>query len=320
MKRYVFILLAALLSVTVGRAMDYEEARQRAWFLTDKMAYELNLTPEQYDRAYEVNLNYLMSIRTASDCYGSYWDYRDADLRFILFDWQYALYKTIDYFFRPIRWYQSRWYFPIFHRYRQGYYFFSRPTIYVTYRGGNWRHRHRRDPSPYMHMRFRPGGGMRDRYNHSGRPGYRPGLPAPGPRPGGQRPGGERPGNARPGQRPGGERPGNARPGQRPGGERPSQRPGNQRPGNQRPSQRPGNVRPGQRPGNQRPNQRPGNVRPGQRPGGQRPIQRPNRQPQRQRPQHGQVNRQRPSRNFHFAGQSRQQRSASRPAQRSHRR
>ena len=65
MKRYVFILLAALLSVTVGRAMDYEEARQRAWFLTDKMAYELNLTPEQYDRAYEVNLNYLMSIRTA---------------------------------------------------------------------------------------------------------------------------------------------------------------------------------------------------------------------------------------------------------------
>ena len=51
-------------------AMDYEEARQRAWFLTDKMAYELNLTPEQYDIAYEINLDYLMSIRTASDCSG----------------------------------------------------------------------------------------------------------------------------------------------------------------------------------------------------------------------------------------------------------
>ena len=293
--------MTVFLSITVARAMSYEEARQHAWFLTDKMAYELNLTPEQYDRAYEVNLNYLMSIRTASDCYGSYWEYRDADLRYILFDWQYALYKTIDYFFRPIRWYQSHWYFPIFHRYRRGYYFFSRPTIYVTYRGGNWRRRHRRDPSPYMHMRFRPGGGMRDRYNHSGRPGHRPGLPEPGRRPGGERPG---------------QRPGNVRPGQRPGGERPSQRPGNvrpgQRPGGERPGQRPGNVRPGQRPGGERPSQRPGNVRPGQRPGGQRP----NRQPHRQRPQKGQINRQSPSRNFHSAGSAR--RSGSAPRQNLH--
>ena len=77
-------------------AMDYEEARQRAWFLTDKMAYELNLTPEQYDRAYEINLDYLMSIRTASDCSGYYWEYRNADLRCILFDWQYNLFRTID--------------------------------------------------------------------------------------------------------------------------------------------------------------------------------------------------------------------------------
>ena len=44
--------------------MSYEHARSQALFLTDKMAYELNLTEEQYEAAFEVNLDYLMSIKT----------------------------------------------------------------------------------------------------------------------------------------------------------------------------------------------------------------------------------------------------------------
>ena len=103
MKRTLLTLLLLAVLAIKAAAMPYEEARDRAWFLTDKMAYELNLTPEQYDRAYEINLNYFMSIRTASDCYGYYWNYRDADFRCILFDWQYNLFSSIDYFFRPIR-------------------------------------------------------------------------------------------------------------------------------------------------------------------------------------------------------------------------
>ena len=88
MKRIFFTLLL-LFSVLCGaKAMDYEEARDRAWFLTDKMAYELNLTPDQCERAYQINLDYLMSVRTASDCVGEYWRFRDVDLRCILFDWQ----------------------------------------------------------------------------------------------------------------------------------------------------------------------------------------------------------------------------------------
>ncbi len=245
MKRFLITGILAL-AACIACAMDYEEARQRAWFLTDKMAYELNLTPEQCDRAYEVNLDYLMSIRTASDCDGAYWHYRNADLRCILFDWQYALYETVDYFFHPIRWLFKRWYFPVFERYRRGYYFFSRPAIYITYQGRPWRHRSRRAPSPYRHMYFRPGNGMRDRYEHGRRPGmpvhgvppsHRPGIRPPGQRPG-LRPG-QRPDN-RPGQRPDnrpGQRPGD-RPGQRPGranGQRPERRPSQR----QRPSQRP---------------------------------------------------------------------------------
>ena len=59
------IALIALLTITVSAsAMSYNQARDEALFLTDKMAYELNLTDEQYEAAYEINLDYLMSIAT----------------------------------------------------------------------------------------------------------------------------------------------------------------------------------------------------------------------------------------------------------------
>lgn len=165
MKRILLSLLLVLLAFSV-KAMNYEEAREQAWFLTDKMAYELNLTPEQYDRAYQINLDYLMSLRTPSDCNGYYWTYRDADLRCILFDWQYDLYRTLTYFYHPVRWYQARWYYPVFDRYRYGYYYFDCPNVYVTYRGGMWRRRSHNDPSPYIAMRPHRGSGMRDHYHN----------------------------------------------------------------------------------------------------------------------------------------------------------
>ena len=165
MKRYILTLLI-FLSAFVAKAIGYEEARQQAWFLTDKMAYELNLTPEQCDRAYQINLDYLLHVRKASDCGGSFWQYRDADLRCVLFDWQYNLYRTLGYFFRPIRWSQSAWYYPVFNRYRYGYYYFYRPTIYVTYHGGMWHRRSRNSPSPYLGMRPQRGSGMRDLYQN----------------------------------------------------------------------------------------------------------------------------------------------------------
>lgn len=253
MKRILLTLVAVVtLAVGSAKALSYVQAQREAWFLTDKMAYELNLTSEQFDRVYQINLDYLMSIRSAADCYGYYWNYRDADFRCVLFDWQYALYSTVDYFFRPIRWLRSAWYFPVCDHYRVGYYYFPRPTVYATYRGGMWHRRGHHDVSPYHGYAFRPAPGMRDRYHAGGRPAPRPGH------------------DARPGHRPGDRH--DARPGQRPGNDRPGARPGNdrpgQRPGYDTPSQRPGNDRPGQRPGNDRPGQRPSNDRPGARPGG----------------------------------------------------
>lgn len=185
MKHLLILFTTTFFIAISAQAMDFEEAKRRAWFLTDKMAYELNLTPEQCDKAYQINLDYLMSIRTAYDCYGHYWTYRNMDLRCILFDWQYSLYTTIDYFFRPILWVQSSWYFPIYNHYRRGYYYFNTPIVYNSYRSLGWHRRGHNDISPFHGMKFKPGRGMRDSYhghkdkrpigNHNyGRPNNRP--------------------------------------------------------------------------------------------------------------------------------------------------
>ena len=185
MKRTLLTLIIAIMALT-ARAISYDDARQQAWFITDKMAYELNLTPEQYDRAYQINLDYLMSLNGPTDITGAYWQYRDIDLRCILFDWQYNLLSTLDYFYRPVRWYTSRWYYPVYDHYRIGYYYYTRPNIYISYHGCTW-HRRRPDrPSPYASWRPRRGAGMRGygpatpppppTHNHHNRPG-RPGRP-----------------------------------------------------------------------------------------------------------------------------------------------
>ena len=276
MKRTLLTLLLLAVLAIKAAAKPYEEARDRAWFLTDKMAYELNLTPEQYDRAYEINLNYFMSIRTASDCYGYYWNYRDADFRCILFDWQYNLFSSIDYFFRPIRWVRSSWYYPVCDHYRYGYYYFDRPAIYVTYHGGAWRRRSHNDPSPYRGMHFSRGHGMRDNYR-----GHRPGADyhRPGRPDGHHRPdGGHRPGDDHKGDRPQANRPGNGNHGGNHGDRPQTGRPntgnqsGNQggRPQTTRPSQGRGNsgqtARPSQNRGanagsSREPSARPSNQR-----------------------------------------------------------
>ena len=175
MKRYLLTLLIVLAGTLSAKAISYNEARDRAWFLTDKMAYELNLTPDQFDRVYQVNLDYFMSIAYEADCYGVYWNYRDTDLRYILWDWQYRLYVTLDYFYRPIRWIRAAWHYPICDHYRYGYYYYERPRVYVSYHGCNWKRRGHNDVSPYRGWRAERGPGMRDRYDNN-RPSGRPGT------------------------------------------------------------------------------------------------------------------------------------------------
>ena len=89
MKKMFFALMMMLTTTMAASAMSYEQARNEALFLTDKMAYELNLTDEQYEAAYEINLDYLMGVTGRSDVFGTYWERRNLDLSYILFDWQW---------------------------------------------------------------------------------------------------------------------------------------------------------------------------------------------------------------------------------------
>ena len=128
MKKFISI-LALLFTMTVTvNAMSYEQARQQALFLTDKMAYELNLTNDQYEAAYEINLDYLIGVNTYDDLYGPYWRYR--------------AYCAASYFYRPLYFSDGLWHFSIYARYpHRDYFYFDRPVVYVSYCGGHSWHR-----------------------------------------------------------------------------------------------------------------------------------------------------------------------------------
>ena len=142
MKKMFFALMTMLtVSISVN-AMSYEQARNEALFLTDKMAYELNLTDEQYEAAYEINLDYLMGVTGRNDVFGTYWERRNLDLSYILLEWQWNAFVAATYFYRPLYWEAGYWHFGIYRRYpHRDYFYFGRPHFYVTYHGAHAWHR-----------------------------------------------------------------------------------------------------------------------------------------------------------------------------------
>lgn len=190
MKKMMFTLIAMLTIAVSANAMSYEQARNEALFLTDKMAYELNLNDQQYNDAYEINLDYLLSLNTEADLADArYLTYRNDDLRHILYDWQWTAFAAVDYLFRPVWWLSGGWYFPVFRHYAHGYYFYHRPTIFWDYRGGHGRfyfaHGFYHDRRPMWHGGLRgmhntmighPNGPRGGRYGEpgGGRGGFRP--------------------------------------------------------------------------------------------------------------------------------------------------
>jgi hypothetical protein len=143
MKKMLMTLMAMLTIAVSASAMSFEQARNEALFLTDKMAYELNLTDEQYEACYEINLDYLMGVTGRNDVFGVYWERRNLDLSYILFDWQWNAFIAASYFYRPLYWEAGYWHFGIYARYpHRDYFYFGRPHFYATYRGGHAWHVH----------------------------------------------------------------------------------------------------------------------------------------------------------------------------------
>ena len=170
MKKILMAIVALMTFTASAHAMSYEQARREALFLTDKMAYELNLSDAQYDAAYEINLDYLMGVTSVDDVYGDYWTRRNLDLSYILLDWQWNAFRAASYFFRPLYWNAGCWHFGIYARYpRRSFYYFARPTVYVSYRGGHcWRmnggHSYYHNHSSHF-RNHHANNGMRDRFD-----------------------------------------------------------------------------------------------------------------------------------------------------------
>ena len=174
MKKLMMTLIAMLTMTVSANAMSYEQARNEALFLTDKMAYELNLTDEQYEAAYEINLDYLMGVAGRDDVFGTYWERRNLDLSYILYDWQWNAYIAASYFYRPLYWEAGYWHFGIYRIYpHRDFFYFGRPHFYVSYRGGHsWRSNGGRSFYEGRHTHYRPHNdahhlhsGMRDGWN-----------------------------------------------------------------------------------------------------------------------------------------------------------
>ena len=143
------MILAMMMVMTISaNAMSYNAAKHEALFLSDKMAYELNLTAAQYEAVYEINLDYLMSLNGHGDVFGIWWDRRNADLRFVLTPWQYDKYVALNHFYRPVAWKAGGWTFAVYTHYNRGRFYNAHPKVFVSYKGGH----NRVHGSHYAHM------------------------------------------------------------------------------------------------------------------------------------------------------------------------
>ena len=162
MKHYFIALFAFLTIATTGSALSFDEARHEALYLTDKMAYELMLSTEQMEAVYEINLDYLLNVNRGSDLYGIFWERRNIDLQYVLSPYQYEIYLSANYFYRPLNWIRGAWKLAIYGRY-----------AYAPQRGARPDRGHA--PNVYQRRGNHPGQGYRPQGNgQRPNPDYRP--------------------------------------------------------------------------------------------------------------------------------------------------
>ena len=150
MKRILFMLFAVIMSTAVCHAaMSNSKVRKETRFLTDKMAYELNLNTAQYNDVYEINYDFISGVRYLKDDvlrgeewalnrYYDYLDIRNDDLRWVLSRRQYSRFMQAAYFFRPIYVSGGHWSFRIYVTYTNpNHFYYPRPYHYRTYCGGH---------------------------------------------------------------------------------------------------------------------------------------------------------------------------------------
>ena len=171
MKKMFVTFAIALLAMSQVFAMSQSQMRETARFLSDRMAWELDMTPQQYDDCYEINYDFLFAINpimddvcrgylSAINMYYTFLDWRNDDLRFILNAVQYNRFLQLEYFYRPVYTYRGHWRFRVYQIYNNPkFYYFDAPSIFKVYVGGHSRNHY-------------SGGfyGQGNRYNHKVEP------------------------------------------------------------------------------------------------------------------------------------------------------
>jgi len=185
MKKFIIAIAAVAVGFVQANAMSHTRAQAEALFLTDKMAYELNLTDAQYDAVYEINYDYFVSLVGTSDILGIFWNRRERELEWVLTSWQYRHYLATTYFYKPVGVYDNVIRFAIYDKYARDRYYKPVRKVHKTYRGGH-------DYKAPAHHNDK-GHGLAHNGHH--------GNLAPAPKPNGNHNGGHKPsGNHNPGK------------------------------------------------------------------------------------------------------------------------
>lgn len=157
MKRILILFIAIGLTAgtTAMASMSVGKVRKETRFLTDKMAYELHLSTSQYNDVYEINYDFIYSLRNimkyvsdgsewALDDYYEALDIRSDDLRWVLSESQYRRFLSAEYFYRPVYFSGRRWSFRVYANYPdRSLFYYGEPYHYRTYCGAHYR--------PYFH-------------------------------------------------------------------------------------------------------------------------------------------------------------------------
>ncbi|MCR5395528.1 MAG: hypothetical protein K6E86_09045 [Bacteroidales bacterium] len=174
MKKLMLTAVLAILSMTQMFALSTSSVRNHARFISDRMAYELDLSPAQYDDIYEINFDFIYQVnrimddvvygyRDAIDRYYDYLDDRNDDIRYVLTSRQYRRFLDCEYFYRPLYSTGRNWSFRIYTIYsNRSFFYFDAPLHYKTYIGAHSRVKYasrdyyRRRYESQRHDRYEP--------------------------------------------------------------------------------------------------------------------------------------------------------------------
>ncbi len=147
-----FLLMAVCWTVLPASASRFGDLRIHARFITDRMAYELNLSNRQYDDVFEINYDFFYNVAPyidrmsygvpyAVDAYYRYLDERNDDLRWVLSRKKYVRFMRLEHFYQPVYVVNRVCHIRIYNVYpNRSYFYYGRPAHYYSYRGGHCRH------------------------------------------------------------------------------------------------------------------------------------------------------------------------------------